>query len=391
MAGIKPQQRPVHELAVGEGAGRIGCRRRIDRIELDLDRPSSPTPGKVEARVDGQPVEPGLEPVGITETRQVAPGADEGLLDRVARELRVPEDEASGRVQPREGRIDERREGVMIASLRPTDELSLVHDRLCLRWCDRVVASSGYGVSVTPKVHQAVGARAWRRIVAMSDEHEHHHHHEHEHEHEHEHAHAHEHEHEHEPIDYVAAVEGFRADKDHYFRHGDGSPLPEGERDTFEGLPYFPVDPELRFEGLELAPYAGSEPQRFQIPTSDGQLRPAHRAGSLHFELGGEGRSLAAYVMDAHTAPGHEGHEILPSVFVPFLDATSGHETYGAGRYLDLEPEEDGTYSLDFNLAYHPSCVYDIRFSCPLTPAENRLPVRIEAGERLPEGYAETH
>jgi uncharacterized protein (DUF1684 family) len=71
-------------------------------------------------------------------------------------------------------------------------------------------------------------------------------------------------------------------------------------------------------------------------------------------------------------------------VFVPFLDQTSGHETYGAGRYLDLDPDaEDGTYVLDFNLAYHPSCVYDARFSCPLTPAENRLPVRIEAGERL--------
>ena len=76
-------------------------------------------------------------------------------------------------------------------------------------------------------------------------------------------------------------------------------------------------------------------------------------------------------------------------MFVPFLDATSGHETYGAGRYLDIEPEDDGTYSLDFNLAYHPSCVYDFRFSCPLTPAENRLRIRIEAGERLPEGDSE--
>ena len=119
-----------------------------------------------------------------------------------------------------------------------------------------------------------------------------------EHDHDHHH-HEHEHKDEHEPIDYVDAVEAFRRDKDHYFRHGEGSPLPEAEREGFEGLPYFAVDPDLRFEGLELAPYAGSEPQRFQIPTSDGQLRPAHRAGSLHFELGGEPRSLAAYVMDA--------------------------------------------------------------------------------------------
>jgi uncharacterized protein (DUF1684 family) len=85
-------------------------------------------------------------------------------------------------------------------------------------------------------------------------------------------------------------------------------------------------------------------------------------------------RQLTAYTFD-----GGDGQ----SLFVPFLDQTSGTETSGAGRYLDLEPELDGTYSLDFNLAFHPSCVYDPKFSCPLTPAENRLPVRIEAGERL--------
>jgi uncharacterized protein (DUF1684 family) len=230
----------------------------------------------------------------------------------------------------------------------------------------------------------------------MTDDHE-----------QHNHEHHHDHEHRHDPVDYTEAVEGFRRDKDHYFRHGDGSPLPIDKREGFEGLPYYPVDEKLRFEGLELAPYVGTEPQRFQIPTSDGRLRPAHRAGSLQFELGGEQRSLAAYVLDdphaehlvdagddAEGAGGDGGARVdreLPSVFVPFLDATSGQETYGAGRYMDIEPEEDGTYSLDFNLAYHPSCVYDIRYSCPLTPAENRLPVRIEAGERLPEDDAATH
>jgi uncharacterized protein len=218
--------------------------------------------------------------------------------------------------------------------------------------------------------------------------------------HEDEHQHHADHEHHHEPVDYVDAVEGFRAEKDHWFKHADGSPIPADERDAFTGLAYFAVDPDLRFDDLVLAPYAGTEPQRFQIPTSDGQLRPAHRAGSFGFELAGEPRSLAAYVLDDPHEHEHEHEEHEhddgsgdtegpPSVFVPFLDATSGHETYGAGRYLDLEPEEDGTYSLDFNLAYHPSCVYDVRFSCPLTPAENRLPVRVEAGERLPEGYGE--
>jgi uncharacterized protein (DUF1684 family) len=192
----------------------------------------------------------------------------------------------------------------------------------------------------------------------------------------HEHHHEHEHEHDHRPVGYAEAIEAFRADKDDYFKNaGAGSPIPVAEREAFTGLPYFPVDPAMRFEDRALEPYTGAEPSNFQIPTSDGRLRPAHRAGILAFDSGGQRRALTAYTFD-----GGDGE----ALFVPFLDATSGTETYGAGRYLDLEPEGDGTYTLDFNLAYHPSCVYDIRFSCPLTPAENRLPIRIEAGERLP-------
>ena len=213
----------------------------------------------------------------------------------------------------------------------------------------------------------------------MTDQHEHEHHqhdeHEH-HEHEHEH-HEHEH-HEHRPLDYAEAIEGLRAEKDDFFKTGGaGSPIPVAERDAFTGLPYYPVDASLRFDDRTLEPYTGKEPSNFQIPTSDGRLRPAHRAGILAFDLGGEQRVLTAYTFD-----GGDGD----SLFVPFLDTTSGNETYGAGRYLDLEPGDDGRYTLDFNLAYHPSCVFDIRFSCPLTPAENRLPIRIEAGERLAPG-----
>jgi uncharacterized protein len=200
----------------------------------------------------------------------------------------------------------------------------------------------------------------------MSDNHEHHHH-----------DHEHEQHHEHRPIEYPDAIAEFRAQKDDYFKTGHGSPIPEGEREAFTGLPYYPVDPAMRFDDRKLEPYTGAEPSNFQIPTSDGRLRLAHRAGVLRFDLGGEPRVLTAYTFDG-------GDE--ESLFVPFLDATSGTETYGAGRYLDLEPEDNGSYVLDFNLAYHPSCVYDIKYSCPLTPAENRLSTRIEAGERLAPG-----
>jgi len=204
------------------------------------------------------------------------------------------------------------------------------------------------------------------RLAMTTDDHHDHEDHEHHH-----------HDHEHVPDEYKDAVEGFRLDKDEFFKTMPGSPIPEAERGTFSGLPYYPVDEALVFEDRALEPYAGDEPSNFQIPTSDGKLRPAHRAGVLRFDLDGAPRQLTAYTFD-------EGDG--ESLFVPFLDQTSGTETYGAGRYLDLEPEEDGTYTLDFNLAYHPSCVYDPKFSCPLTPAENRLQVRIEAGERLAPG-----
>lgn len=179
---------------------------------------------------------------------------------------------------------------------------------------------------------------------------------------------------------YAAQIELDRAGKDAYFKGSSGSPIPPAARSGFGGLPYFSIDPSFRFADLALEAYAGSEPSAFQIPTSDGQVRPAHRAGTFTFELGGKPARLTAYVLDGGNPE---------SLFVPFLDATSGRETYGAGRYLDVEPEHDGSYAIDFNLAYHPYCVYADEFSCPLTPAENRLTARIEAGERLGSDHSE--
>src|SRR5688500_4197282 len=88
----------------------------------------------------------------------------------------------------------------------------------------------------------------------------------------------------HEHVEYPDAVAAYRAQKDEYFRSAHGSPIPAAERDAFTGLPYFPVDEGLRFEGLSLEPYTGNEPVLFQIPTSDGQLREADRAGVFRFD-----------------------------------------------------------------------------------------------------------
>ena len=115
-----------------------------------------------------------------------------------------------------------------------------------------------------------------------------------------------------------------RADKDTRFRASPHSPIPRSGPVTFEGSTYFPVDPMARFEGLRLSRPADDLPTSFDVATSDGGSRSARRLGALRFVLNGQDRELIAY--DLGTAHG--------TLFVPFLDATSGSDTYGAGRYL---------------------------------------------------------
>src|SRR5262245_38119976 len=109
----------------------------------------------------------------------------------------------------------------------------------------------------------------------------------------------------HHSLSYADAVGLYRAEKDAYYKSGDASPVPVAERDAFTGIPYFPVDESYVVEGLDLAPYEGDEPVRFEIPTTDGRLRPAERAGVFSFDLGGEPRRLTAYRIanaDGHTS-----------------------------------------------------------------------------------------
>lgn len=156
-----------------------------------------------------------------------------------------------------------------------------------------------------------------------------------------------------------------RANKDEFMGTSHQSPLPHAQRRDFTGLRYFEANPDLVFE-LAVAPGGGSS---ISLQTSDGAVRKYAKAGTVSFEINATGHQLTLY------STGHEGY------FLPFRDATSGKDTYGAGRYLDLQPNPDGTVTLDFNLTYNPFCAYNDAYSCPLPPAENWLKVRIEAGE----------
>jgi uncharacterized protein (DUF1684 family) len=175
------------------------------------------------------------------------------------------------------------------------------------------------------------------------------------------------------PASYPDEIAAWRANKDGFMRKSDESPVPRDKRATFGALPYFAIDEQYRVPAaLKVSPTE----QVIELSTSTGVPRRMRRIGTLAFTLKGQPLALTAFA-DIDDAQ-------LRRLFVPFGDLTSGTETYQGGRYLDLERTASGVYDLDFNRAYHPFCVFDSRFECPVPPRENRLSVPIRAGEKLP-------
>lgn len=172
---------------------------------------------------------------------------------------------------------------------------------------------------------------------------------------------------------YVEELASTRAFKDQHFRESSESPVPKDKRDAVLPLRYFPVDPNY---AVPAALKLSDERPVLEMPTSTGALRKMQLVGVLEFTLQGEQRSLGAFVPD--------GTEQITTLFVPFADATTGTETYSAGRYLDIEPTTTGYYTIDFNRAYNPYCAYNAAYECPFPPPSNRLKVAIRAGEKAP-------
>ena len=167
----------------------------------------------------------------------------------------------------------------------------------------------------------------------------------------------------------------WRETRDELFRSHPQTPLPAERRDSFDGVPYYDYDPALRVLG-SVEP---AERERREIATSGERPYAFTRFARTRFELSGEEHALDLYWLD-----GYGG-----GLYLCFADATSGSETYGAGRYLldtvkgsDLG-ERNGKLVLDFNFSYNPSCSYDPRWVCPLAPPGNRLPVSVHGGERV--------
>jgi uncharacterized protein len=162
-------------------------------------------------------------------------------------------------------------------------------------------------------------------------------------------------------------LDEFRAAKDAFFRGSPHSPLTPEQQREFPGLAYFPENPDLR---LTLAAERFDKPESIRMQTSTGDVQTYERYGLVRFAVDGQEVSLTIYRNE-------NGY------FLPFVDSLAGKETYGAGRYLEPEELSDGRFLVDFNLAYNPYCAYNENWSCPITPAENRLKIPIRAGEKV--------
>jgi uncharacterized protein len=168
--------------------------------------------------------------------------------------------------------------------------------------------------------------------------------------------------------DYADRLEKERKGKDVFFKENSESPIEN--KVAFKGLKYFKPNKKFVFTAnLTLSNL--SEPLVLQ--TTGGTLDTLRLYGTAQFTVGGKAQKMMLYHMEGKT------------LFVPFKDATSGKETYGGGRYLEVSVNNilGNKIELDFNQAYHPYCAYNKNFSCPIPPKENTLTVPIEAGERL--------
>ena len=159
----------------------------------------------------------------------------------------------------------------------------------------------------------------------------------------------------------------FRREKDQFFGLDPQSPLTPDQKRAFHGLSYFPENVDLRLE-VWVEPYPKED--IIQMQTSTGSVQRYTRYGKFKFVVDGHTVELTLYA----TPDGF---------FLPFADSLAGTDTYGAGRYLEPEYLSGDRFVVDFNLAYNPYCAYNDRWTCPITPLENRLKVPIQAGEKL--------
>lgn len=174
------------------------------------------------------------------------------------------------------------------------------------------------------------------------------------------------------PSSYIEQINKERAEKNNFMLSSKESPFAGGQK-NFGGLSYFPVDPHYKIVA-DLIPIESKK--IVVLKTSDGKEDRYIDYAYAEFDLNGKRNKLL--ILEVATMGPSRG-----KLFLAFGDDTSANETYGAGRYLDVEKVPGSkTITLDFNKAYNPYCAYNNSYTCPLPPLENILAIPIRAGEK---------
>jgi uncharacterized protein len=172
--------------------------------------------------------------------------------------------------------------------------------------------------------------------------------------------------------DYPASIQKDRSEKEEFMNSGEGSPFLK-DSVPFTGLQYFPIDEKYRIKAA-LEPIENKKV--VILSTNDGKEQKYLEYAFASFTL--EGIDTKLLILELMEMGPQRG-----KLFLAFGDETSGDETYGAGRYLDVKKVPAATsVVLDFNLAYNPYCAYNDSYSCPFPPRENILKIAIKAGEK---------
>lgn len=168
--------------------------------------------------------------------------------------------------------------------------------------------------------------------------------------------------------DYVTRIMEMRLKKEQYFRTAKDSPF-KNDRSKVKDLLYYTPDKNYRITAkLEI----NETPETLEMGTSKGTREIYYKYGYAHFSLNNQKLKLLLLKKELRDK----------MLFVPFTDKTSGDQTYGAGRYMDIAQVKPDEITLDFNQAYSPYCAYNPAFVCPMPPSENNLEVAIKAGEK---------
>lgn len=175
--------------------------------------------------------------------------------------------------------------------------------------------------------------------------------------------------------DIKETIIAFQEEMNNKFKDPNKSPLTQKDFVAFKNLDFFSIDTTYTVTAFfERTP----NELPFLMPTSTDRMVQEVLYAKAHFMLQGKKFQLNIY----QSQQLKNTDEYRDYLFLPFSDATNSESTYGGGRYIDLRIPKGDSIVIDFNKAYNPYCAYNEKFSCPIVPKENTLPIRVKAGTK---------